>query len=123
MVKHRSDSLSPPSGLGGGGTGEACAGDGSACQGTGRAAELSANPAPAERQGCRVSALEPDSVQIAKDYFVIVARLKTKKNNNNNSTFTMKSKAKLYKWVRAARTCTDSQLVCHCIVKFPYSWL
>lgn len=79
VVEHRSDLLTLPSGPGAGGTGEACAGDGSACRGTGRATELSANLAPAERRGCRASALEPDSVQIAKDYFVTVARLKTKK--------------------------------------------
>lgn len=61
-------------------------GDGSAYRDTKQTAELAASLAPAKHPGCRASALEPDSVQIAKDYFVIVAKFKKKKQ----TTFTTK---------------------------------
>lgn len=57
-------------------------GDGSAYRDTKQTAELAASLAPAKHPGCRASALEPDSVQIAKDYFVIVAKFKKKKTNH-----------------------------------------
>lgn len=62
-------------------------GDSGACWDTQQTAEFTATLAPAKHQGCCASALEPDSVQITKDYFVIVAKFKKREKirfyNNN----------------------------------------